>query len=268
MQSASIAVIGTGWLGLPLSSFLVTAGYPVHATYRREEVRRAVLAVGVLPYLVNLPDRISLLDELLDPVAAVIITLPPGGRRLGPKAVPHYLAALAPLQPYLADRHVIFTSSTGVYGKGALGTIDEGAPLAPDTDSARAVATAEAWLTTHAPQLTILRLAGLFGPGRDPATFFGGGRTVPQGDAPVNMVHRADVLAAIDLVIRQRTLGTYNVSAATHPTKRRFYGNLARRSGAPVPIFTDGGTFGKRIDSSTLRSLGWAPRYDDLAQLP
>ncbi|CAH1002496.1 Protein YeeZ [Neolewinella maritima] len=261
----TIAVIGSGWLGLPLANFLATQGHRVRASYRREATQTALLDQNVTPYLLDLPAQLDSLDAFLQDVTTLVITLPPGGRRLGPAAPATYLAALAPLAPYLsADRHVIFTSSTGVYGSTTTGTVTEASPLVPDSHSSQAVAAAEQWLGMHADRLTVLRLAGLFGPGRDPATFFASGRAVTRADAPVNMVHQADVVRAIGLCLDGRTTGTFNVCAATHPAKRTFYGNLSRRTGRALPIFVAGGASGKTVDSSALRRLGWAPQYDNL----
>ena len=151
-----------------------------------------------------------------------------------------------------------------MYGREVGGRVTEATLPAPATHSARAVMAAERWLAGHAERLTVLRLAGLFGPGRDPATFFAGGRAVPQADAPVNMLHQADAVAAIVRVIATEATGTFNVCAATHPTKRTFYSTLAQRVGCDIPIFTPGGATGKIVDSTALRILGWVPRYDDL----
>ena len=261
----SIAVLGTGWLGMSLVQTLRGRGYTVRGSYRREASRTQLLDLGADPFPIDLPDVSASLGPLVSNCAALVIALPPGGRRLGAEATDTYLGALAPLADVLTDElHVVYTSSTGVYGGEAEGQVTEAIPSAPDSHSARAVVAAERWLAQHAKRLTVLRLAGLFGPGRDPATFFSGDRAVSRADAPVNMVHRIDALAAITQVIETRATGTFNVCAATHPTKRTFYGTLSRRAGRAVPIFTAGGATGKIVDSTALRTLGWVPRYDDL----
>ena len=260
-----IAVLGTGWLGMPLVQTLCGRGYTVRGSYRREASRTQLLDLGADPFPIDLPEVSASLAPFVSNCAALVITLPPGGRRLGAEATDTYLAALAPLADVLTDKlHVVYTSSTGVYGGDAAGRVTEVTPIAPDSHSARAVVAAERWLAAHTERLTVLRLAGLFGPGRDPATFFSGDRAVSRADAPVNMVHRMDAMAAITQVIETQTTGTFNVCAASHPTKRTFYGTLSQRAGRAVPIFTAGGATGKIVDSTALRTLGWVPRYDDL----
>ncbi|WP_420459036.1 NAD-dependent epimerase/dehydratase family protein [Neolewinella sp.] len=262
----TIAILGAGWLGMPLVHALAHRGHAVRASCRREAIRGQLIDSGADPYPIDLPALSGPLEAFLRDCSALVVTLPPGGRRLGEEAITTYLAALAPLADFLTDElHLVYTSSTGVYGRAAEGRVTEATTPAPDTHSARAVLAAERWLSDRAARLTVLRLAGLFGPGRDPASFFACGRTVAQGDAPVNMIHQADAVAAIVHVITTGATGTFNVCAATHPTKRTFYGILSQRAGRDAPIFTAGGAAGKIVDSTALRTLGWIPRYDDLS---
>ena len=263
-----VAVLGSGWLGLPLIHTLVRAGYAARGSYRREATRAAVEDAGADPFLLDLPELSGPLSAFLDGCDTVVITLPPGGRQHGAATTERYLAALLPLRPHLSELRVIYTSSTGVYGRTAAGVVTEATVVAPDTDSSRAVVAAESWLRQHAPRLTVLRLAGLFGPGREPAAFFPPGHTVSQGEAPVNMVHQADAIAAVRWALETGSSGTYNVCAATHPTKAAFYTARSQLTARPLPIFATGGAAGKRIDSSALRAAGWSPRYDDLLHLP
>ncbi len=251
-----MAILGTGWLGLPLAGKLVE-DQAVHATYRTSSNRKEIVAAGAVPHLVDLPVDAAALPALLENVAVLIVTLPPGGRRHGAATTAHYLNTLAPLRPFLADLHLIYTSSTGVYGKEATGIVTEDSPLAPDSHSSRAVAAAEAFFLRNANKCTILRLGGLYGPGRDPVRFFRRVEAIPDGDAPVNMVHLDEVLEAMRFIVKSGTTGIFNVCSAQHPTKRDFYGSLYAAAGLPPKKVLSGGSSGKRIDSLKLRRLGW-----------
>ena len=260
-----IAVLGAGWLGLPLVGDLLERGYPtVRASYRREAVRSGLLDQGANPFLLDLPSLSGPLEAFLQDCSALVITLPPGGRQFGDRALAVYLDALAPLADFLPQLHVVYTSSTGVYGSTVEGPVTEATPTAPDTPSSRAVVAAEEWLAARTQRLTILRLAGLYGPGRDPGTFFSAGQSVPLGDAPVNMLHQADAVSAIQCVLASGATGVFNVCAAAHPTKKTFYTAMSHRAGRTVPIFVGGRSSGKIVDSSALRTLGWQPQHDGL----
>jgi nucleoside-diphosphate-sugar epimerase len=139
----------------------------------------------------------------------------------------------------------------------------------PSTNSSTAVAAAERLLQEHVASLTILRLAGLVGPGRHPGRFYGGrDRAVPQSDAPLNLVHREDVIRAIELVIDRDLWGmTLNVCAADHPKKGKFYQTAAEALGLSVAGLLPGGGEGKVIRSTKIRQLGWLPKYDQAPDL-
>ena len=55
--------------------------------------------------------------------------------------------------------------------------------------------------------MDILRLAGLVGPGRHPGRFFAG-KSAPDGQHGVNLVHLEDVIGAIELLLQAPKGGT------------------------------------------------------------
>ena len=251
-----VAVLGTGWLGLPLSIDLA-GRYSVAGSYRRAETRDELLAGGVTAYRLDLPSAADALPAFLDGATFLVVTLPPGGRQYGAATADRYLESLAPLRDYLPGLHVIYTSSTSVYGKGRTGVVTEESPVAPDTYSSDAVVKAEAYFLRHGGRCTVLRLGGLYGPGRDPVRFFRRLPAIPDGDAPVNMVRLDGVLRAVDLILETGETGIFNVCSGGHPTKRQFYGNLYAAAGLPVKDFIPGGADGKRVNSAKLSQLGW-----------
>ena len=251
-----IAVIGTGWLGSYLAEKLAEP-HSVSATFRKPELRDRLSEVGVTPVFLDLPFSAASLPALFDGCEAAVVTLPPGGRTYGEETTARYLALLTPLRPFLGRVHLVYTSSTGVYGRASTGLITETAPLRPDTPSSQAVVAAEAFFQEHAPTCTILRLAGLYGPGRDPVRFFARQPAIPDADAPVNMIGREAAAEAIRFVLEYGITGIFNACSAAHPTKREFYGRRYEDAGLPEKPFLPGGSDGKRIDSSKLRHLGW-----------
>ncbi len=261
-----VAVLGVGWLGLPLIRLMTANGATVHGSYRRQAGYAALENVGAIPFLLDLPELSSALPGFLHGIDTLVITLPPGGRQYGERTESVYLSALQPLQRLLRGMHVVYTSSTGVYGSTAKGSVTEVSAINPDTPSSRAVAAAESWLRGRTERLTVLRLAGLYGPDRDPAAFFRHTAVIPQGDAPVNMVHLDDVLQAVQLVLNQGITGTFNVSAAQHPSRREFYSRLLHQAGLAPKTYQPGGERGKLVDSAKLRSRGWRPIHDNLIE--
>ena len=263
-----VGVLGAGWLGTPLAEQLLAAGFTVRATHRSAEaVATSRAASRAAVFRVDLP--LVAPASFFNGLDFLVLTLPPGGRQLGEEASKVYTARLGPVIDAALgapDLRVLFCSSTGVYGD-ATGWVDETTDVRPNTHSARAVVAAEELFNPLTDRLTVIRLAGLVGPGRHPGRFYGG-RSVPirTADAPVNLVHRADAVAAIRLLIeRGAPTGVFNACATAHPAKGDFYGAAAGAIGLEVGAREGGGAGGKIIKSERLRRLGWSPTHDDLS---
>jgi nucleoside-diphosphate-sugar epimerase len=77
------------------------------------------------------------------------------------------LRALLPLLHAKPPGLVVFVSSTGVYHQSDGGWVEEDSPVAPDTFSGRRLLEAENLLRAGGLPHTVLRCAGIYGPGRD-----------------------------------------------------------------------------------------------------
>jgi nucleoside-diphosphate-sugar epimerase len=262
----NISVLGCGWLGLPLLRSLVDAGHHVKGSARTSEPLMAIKAAGGIPFRIDLPGEIPE-DFIGDHDSTLIITLPPRGRQLGPAATEHYLTCLQSISDSCSGSspRVLFTSSTGVYGE-AKGEVTENTPPQPNTHSSRAVLAAEEWVQTRFADFTILRLAGLIAEDRHPGRFYGGrDRLIPNSEAPVNLVHRADVISAIHLLLKKpQPKNIFNVCAADHPLKGEFYKKAANSLGLQILGLKKGGEGDKKINSHKLRELGWEPHHENL----
>lgn len=271
----AIALLGAGWLGEPLAQRLLQRGYTVKvATTNAEKVIR-FQKLGWDPYLLELhPDHISGDTEGFFAADQLVLTVPPGGRR-EPEVVNTYPAKIQQaLQAARAGgvQHVLFTSSTGIYGE-QQGVVTEDNPLNADTASGQALVKVENLLKErYAEQATILRLAGLVGGNRQPGRWFAGKEAVPGGEQWVNLVHREDVLAVMERVITNAYWGyTLNVCADEHPTKADFYPLASQAIGLVAPTFVTDQEQpqGKLIDNSRGKAvLAFTYRHPDPLNFP
>lgn len=130
---------------------------------------------------------------------------------------------------------IIFISSTGVYGEDAGGWVDEDSPCNPTRESGRALLAAEQLLQNHAlgSRAIILRLAGIYGPGRMRSANLRDEETgTDTAPSYLNLIH-VDDAASVVLAAESRAVPprTYVVSDG-HPVERReFLACLARVSG-------------------------------------
>ncbi len=253
-----IVVVGLGWLGTALAADLAADGHDVHGTRTSLEGRDELAQHGLTLHRLAARPELEGDAAVLQGADRVVVALPPSG--VGDA----YGEALARLARAARDAgQLVHCSSTGVYPDrpGHPWTREEDVADDPDPRAARLLA-AERAVRAGGPPATVLRLAGLWGHGRHPVRFLAG-RERPGGDAPVNLVHRDDVIAAVRAVaLGDPVTGTYAVVADEHPTRAAFYPAEARRLGLPPPRFGPGPTPGKRVSGERLAAAtGFRPRW-------
>jgi len=142
-----------------------------------------------------------------------MFSIAPGA--LGDPALLHHRAELdaAP-----ALRWLCYYSTVGVYGDFGGAWIDETAPLVPRNErSDRRVLAEEAWRTYAAERglpLAIMRLAGIYGPGRSTFDKLRDGtarRTVKPGQV-FNRIHVEDIGRVTALAAEAQLNGTFNLA--------------------------------------------------------
>ena len=255
--STTVAVLGCGWLGLPVAERLVASGYAVRGSTTTPGTLPALASIGVEPVQVDLdtvePDALASWCR----VGALVVTVPPGGVSDYPASMERVGAAARAA----GTGRVVFTSSTSVYPDrdGLVTEADAGpSPEAGLGGRARAVWGAEEALREAVgDRLVVLRLAGLVGGGREPGRFLAGRTGAARPEAPVNLVHQRD---AVEAVVRalDAAPGAYSVAASGHPTRRAFYTAEAQRLGLDPPAFADEHGGGKTVSARAFSdATGW-----------
>jgi dTDP-4-dehydrorhamnose reductase len=117
-----------------------------------------------------------------------------------------------------ALRSIVYLSTVGVYGDSAGGWVDEATP--PQSRSARGcerLAAERAWQALGASRgiaVAVLRLAGIYGPGRNALTQIarGGARRLVKPGQVFNRIHVFDIAQAIDAAFAGSASGIFNVA--------------------------------------------------------
>lgn len=124
------------------------------------------------------------------------------------------LAAFAKAIKASQIRRIVYLSTVGVYGDHGGQWIDETAPVAPDAGrrAARAMAESE-WMTLGGERTSILRLAGIYGPGRNALVNLRAGtaRRIAKPGQVFNRIHVADIARTIAAAFAHGTTGIWNV---------------------------------------------------------
>ena len=254
MTIRTISILGCGWLGFPLAKELLTGGFIVKGSTTRSSKVPALKKAGIAPYLLVLGDGISDESRAFFQTDLLVLNVPPGRRRPNvAESHPNEIRKVLNFAFQAGVPHLIFVSSTSVYGR-VDGLVTEETPTAPTTASGRALAKIESMIRSDFPGIdsTILRMAGLIGPQRNPATFLAGKTDLDRPQARVNLVTLQDAMQAIRAVIELSKWNTvYNVCAGEHPTRQDYYTQKSKAMGLQPPIFRgEPGNSGKIVDNT------------------
>lgn len=262
---SKIAVIGCGWLGLPLAIDLIKQGHTVYGTTTSIDKLPQLSANGIKGEILSLPKIGSdLEDSDLWSCDTFIINIPPGRRN--PDFAALYPSRIKVLIDKILrdanDPRILFVSSTGVY-KNTGSRADETSPIIEDGTSG--LIEAERIVRQATSQNVILRMAGLVGPGRHPGRWFAGKVDIPGGDTPINMVHQEDCISIISKIIRDgEVCGVYNVCGDEHPIKRMFYREMSKQIEGGLPQFQEGLVPFKVVENNKLKErLGFRYRFSN-----
>lgn len=269
-----VAIVGLGWLGMPLALALSARGWAVSGSKTTPDGVEAARHCGIDAVPLRLtPDIVAEAEDLdsLLKADALVITLP--ASRTAATADDYRQAVQNVVDQALACQipHILFTSSTSVYG--GEGEKNEESGLHPETVAGKTLVELENWLhALPSTRVDIVRLAGLVGPQRHPGRFLAGKTGLDNGSHGVNLVHLDDVIEAISLLLHTPGEGrTYNLCAGEHPSRDSFYPAVSRLLDLTPPTFLAAETQsrGKIIDGSRIcQQLDFYYRYNDPLRMP
>ena len=234
-------IFGCGYLGIRVARLWLAAGEPVIAV-TRSSVRAQQLAVeGIQPLIADITANAELqLPQVLRTVLFAV-----GYDRLAGHSIHDvYVGGLARALDQLpkAVEKVIYISSTGVYGQVTGDEVDEDSPCLPTREGGKACLAAEQLLqaSRFGSRSIILRLAGIYGPGRIPrsADLLAGKPVDAPAAGWLNLIHVEDASRIVLLADQQAGPRTYVVSDGQPVHRGDYYAELARLLGAPPPQFS------------------------------
>ena len=266
-------VIGCGFLGERVAALLAREGLRVTGTTRRRERIDELATRGIdgatLDFATASASRVW--DTSYD--AAVWCASPgrsPAGERGDPRAVyvDGVASALAALARAACARTVV-VSSTGVYHQTDGSWLDETSPAEPRDEPHRSIREGEE--LALAAGASVVRLGGLYGPGRSPLEWlrranFAERLADSSAAAWMNWIRIEDAAAVVAAAtLRGRPEAVY-VGVDGHPVERAEFWELAAElTGVDAPRFAgDPRDRGKRLrPERTLAELGVTLRFPD-----
>lgn len=254
-----IAILGCGWLGLPLAKSLIQNEYEIYGSTTSEEKLISLKDEGIHSFLISLSeDSIEGdIEGFLTNVAALVINVPP---RLRGDQKENYVKKMQLLHRAVKSskiERIIFVSSTSVYGD-IDGLVTEETTPEPVTESGKQLLASEGIFRGDTSlKATIVRFGGLIGANRHPITMLSGRKNLSNGNFPINLIHQNDCIKIISEILQNDWWGeTLNGVFPYHPTKQNYYTSKSIGKGLQTPEFnTTSIKKGKIVSSYILTSI-------------
>lgn len=265
----NISILGCGWLGFPLAEHLIKKGHHIKGATTSPEKLKLLEDENIEPFLVRLSPELENPQETEGfwNSEVLVLNFPPGRKR--DDVIEFHTQQIKSVVKAIENssiKFVVFVSSTSVYPKlsGLVGEKDAVFGKA-GRNSGNALLGAEKMLLENPSfETTVIRFGGLFGHGRNPVKHLTGRKDLPNGNAPVNMIHREDCIAIITQIIEENITGEiFNAVSDNHATRRKFYAIAAKKLGLEPPLFLEGPEENhKLVKNDKLKSrLGYEFKY-------
>lgn len=286
----SLLIVGCGYVGQALVKRLrsnpQTVSLPIYALTRSSDRAVQLDALGVRPIIGHWLDRESLPQP--PPITQVLVSVahrPDPTSRLNEDSDQTHVMGLQNLRDWLKRMpqdilpvRLIYLSTTGVYGQHSQGDlVTESTTPSPTRIGPRIALAAERALQTDLAECksVVLRLAGIYGPGRIPMAprlQAGLPLAVPRNGF-LNLIHVQDIARAILWALDARQPRPMYLLSDGHPVVREdFYRHLAELCGISDPKFVEPEAddpkvrraTNKKIDSSCFwNDSGLTPEFPD-----
>lgn len=262
----TVVIAGCGDLGTEAGLRFAATGRPVLGLRRTPELLPEQI-VGQAVDLARERPRLPADTEIVVIVTSADERTEDGYRQAYVDPLDHVLDALE--EAGADPARVLFVSSTSVYDAADGRWVDEDTPITPPTATAQVVREAEQRLHERTSRGTVVRLGGLYGPGRDRLIEQVRSGRATAGSSPqyTNRIHRDDAAAAlVHLATRVDDPASLYLGVDDDPAERRTVMEfLARELGVAPPAQDDTGRSsrgaGKRCRNDRLRASGFDFTY-------
>jgi len=230
-----LVIFGFGYAASAFARHAAARFDRVSATTRGRDKAQAMAMAGVVPMLLDGSDPGGLGRAVAD-ATAVLVSIPPD--ETGDTVLRHFRQALgaAPRLGWIG-----YYSTVGVYGDHRGAWVDEATPVRPvsrrSVQRARAEEDWRGFAAQSGIPVAILRLAGIYGPGRNAFVNLAEGtakRLVKSGQV-FNRIHVEDIAAATEAAMLAEAGGVFNVADDEPAPPQDVVAFAAALMGVPPP---------------------------------
>lgn len=272
-----IMIFGCGYSGTAIAKAALNKGATVTGTARTPEKAARLSARGIRGMVFDGSELGDDLRSALFETTHLVQSIPPG-----PSADPLLNLASGRLRELCPKLEWIgYLSTVGVYGDAAGGWVDEDTPCNPKPGRSRERVDAEAaWLAEDAAAqvpVAVLRLAGIYGPGRNAFVNLARGtaRRIVKKDQVFNRIRVEDIAGASLFLARRQLGGLFNITDDEPGPAQDVVTEAARLMGVEPPpeqpfesaeMTPMARTFygaNKRVSNLAIRRQGYVFRYPE-----
>lgn len=237
-----VLIIGCGDIGQRVARLCLQKGAQVSGLARSEQSADLFHELGIIPIRGDLALPETLADLPTRDADVYYFAPPPGEGTMDPY-MRHFLASIN--HDALPVRMVLI-STTAVYGDCQGAWITEDYPVNPQTDRGKrrldAERTCRDWAKRNGVPLVILRVGGIYGPGRLPVARLQKGLPIlREEESPyTNRIHQDDlanicVVAAEYMKNAAHSVEIFNVADGHPGTMSQYFKDVAKACGIPLP---------------------------------
>ena len=234
----NVFIIGCGDIGRRVAGLLLAEKTMVSALVRSEEKGLRLAELGIRPIPGDLDNPSSLAHLPIKGTLLFYFAPPPGGGNVETRMRP-FLASIAPGNE---PRRIVYMSTSGVYGDCGDAVVTEETPPNPQTARAKRRFDAETVLGAFGRErqvdVVILRVTGIYGPGRLPVTQLASGQPLLDERLcpPTNRIHSEDLARVCVAAAEKAENGDiFNVSDGQVGNMTQYFNAVADLLGYPRP---------------------------------
>lgn len=232
-----VVIVGCGDIGARVAQRWLGRGAIVHGVVSTARSVDRLGKLGIDAQLLDLDQSVPLGGIEVNDALVYYFAPPPTQGRVDTR-MRNFLVAVGEQRP----TRLIYLSTTGVYGDCGGALVSETAPPNPQTDRGRRRLDAEQavreWSGRSGAGIVILRVGGIYGPGRLPlARIRAGTPVLHEHLAPAtNRIHADDLAAVCEAAAEHGVAGQiYNVSDGQAGNMTQYFYAIADAAGLPRP---------------------------------
>lgn len=227
-----ITIIGCGYVGKAIAQLWTKKGYQVTVTTTTPEKVTDLEQISS-KVVVMFGDNLEAMREVITDTEVILLSIGAKNRNAYREIYLNTAKTLVnALQNNDTVKQIIYTGSYAVLGDKQGEWVNETTQVTPTNENSEILINTENTLlstSTDKLKVCILRLGGIYGPGREIIKIFRtwSGTTRPgSGEDYTNWIHLDDIVGALKLIEEQKLAGIYHLADDTPMTTKKFYQRL------------------------------------------